>query len=86
MIAPKDFEYYSFGTSLYDTKKVMSISYTKVITPKELYHLPKEAQVEKIELATMKETRINATPLLSEYNKQMGLAWYYTIKGNTIKK
>ena len=86
LIAPKDFEYYSFGSSLYDPNKTMSISYTKVITPKELYHLPKEAQVEKIELATMKETRINATPFLSDYNKQMGLAWYYTMKGNSIKK
>ncbi len=86
MIAPKDFEYYSFGTSLYSPNKTSGISYSKVITAKELYFLPKEASVEKIDLETMKESQIDATAYLSEYNKQMGLAWYYTLKGNKLKK
>ncbi len=86
MVAPKDFEYYSFGTSLFDPNKTSSISYSKIITTKELYFLPKEASVEKIDLETMKEFQINATPYLSQYNKQMGLAWYYTLKGNKLKK
>lgn len=86
MIAPKDFEYYSFGTSLYSPNKTSGISYSKVITAKELYFLPKEASIEKIDLETMKESQIDATAYLSEYNKQMGLAWYYTLKGNKLKK
>jgi phosphoglycerol transferase MdoB-like AlkP superfamily enzyme len=86
LIAPKDFEYYSFGTSLYSPNKTSSISYSKVITEKELYFLPKEASVEKIDLETMKESQIDATSYLSQYNKQMGLAWYYTLKGNKLKK
>lgn len=86
LIAPKDFQYYSFGTSLYDPSKTSSISYSKVITGKELYFLPKEASVEKIDLETMKEFQIDATPYRSQYNKQMGLAWYYTVKGNKLKK
>ncbi|WP_309640776.1 LTA synthase family protein [Flavobacterium sp.] len=86
MIAPKGFEYYSFGTSMYAPQKAMSIAFNKIITNDELYYLPKEAQVEKIELASMKESQINATPLVSDYNKQMGLAWYCTMKGNAIKK
>jgi phosphoglycerol transferase MdoB-like AlkP superfamily enzyme len=86
MIAPKGFEYYSFGTSMYAPQKTMSIAFNKIITNSDLYYLPKEAQVEKIQLDNMKESQIKATPLLSDYNKQMGLAWYYTMKGNAIKK
>jgi phosphoglycerol transferase MdoB-like AlkP superfamily enzyme len=86
MIAPKGFEYYSFGTSMYAPQKTMGIAFNKVITNNELYYLPKESQVEKIELTTMKESQSASTPLLSDYNKQMGLAWYYTMKGNKIKK
>ena len=86
MVAPKGFEYYSFGTSMYEPQKEMSITFNKLITNTDLYYLPKEAKIEKLELFTMKESRIDATPLKSNYNKQMALAWYYTIKGNTIKK
>ncbi|WP_298220754.1 sulfatase-like hydrolase/transferase [Flavobacterium sp.] len=85
MIAPKGFEYYSFGTSMYAPQKAMSISYNKIVTKDQLYYLPKEAQVEKIELATMKASQTSNTPLLTDYNKQMGLAWYYTMKGNKIR-
>jgi phosphoglycerol transferase MdoB-like AlkP superfamily enzyme len=86
MFAPKGFEYYSFGTSMYATQKTMAITFNKIITQKDLYYLPKEAQVEKIDLATMKESKTKTSNLLTDYNKQMGLAWYYTIKGNKIKK
>lgn len=86
MIAPKGFEYYSFGTSMYASQKAMSITFNKMITNTDLYYMPKEATIEKLELATMKEAQINATPLKSAYNKQMALAWYYTMKGNKIKK
>ncbi|NHM08064.1 sulfatase-like hydrolase/transferase [Flavobacterium sp. CYK-4] len=86
MVAPKGFEYYSFGTSMYDAQKVKSMSYSKIVTASDLYYIPKDAPVEKIELATMKASQQPATPLLNDYNKQMSLAWYYTMKGNTIKK
>ncbi len=86
MIAPKGFEYYSFGTSLYTPHKNISIAFNKMVTKTDMYHIQKEAATDKIALATMKESQIKTTPLISDYDRQMGLAWYYTMKGNTIKR
>lgn len=82
MIAPKGFEYYSFGSSIFNKTTKESISLTKIIEGDDLYHFPKEAKVEKINLNNFKETQIEASPFIKNHNDFMALAWYYTVKGN----
>jgi phosphoglycerol transferase MdoB-like AlkP superfamily enzyme len=86
MIAPKGFEYFSFGNSLYSKDKKEAISLNKMVTPNEMYHFPTDAKVEKIDLNTFQETQLEKSDLVEKHNKLMSLAWYYTMKGNKIKK
>jgi phosphoglycerol transferase MdoB-like AlkP superfamily enzyme len=45
MIAPKDFTYYSFGESLFNSDKTIGIGYNKVINDKTLQHITKSGIV-----------------------------------------
>lgn len=85
MIAPKGFEYYSFGTPLFDKSKKESISYNKIIEGNDLYYFPKEAKVETINLLNFNEKQIDKSPFIKNHNKFMALSWYYTINGNKKK-
>ena len=85
MIAPKDFEYYSFGSSLLNPNKTIGISHDKLIIPNELYYFRKDDRVDKITLNNMHESIIDSTNLKHKFNKQMALAWYYTMKGDSLK-
>lgn len=86
MVAPKGFEYYSFGTSMYAPHKDLSITFNKMVTQNQMYCLPKDAAVESIDLNTMQEKSLPSTPLKKDYNQQMALAWFYTMKGNQLQK
>lgn len=86
MIAPKDFEYYSFGTSLLDKNKKYGIGHSKIITSEELYYLPKDKMVEKFNLINQESSFLGQTELMKEYNKLMALSWHYIRKGNNLKK
>ncbi len=85
MIAPKDFEYYSFGTSLLDENKKYGIGYKRVATPEDLYFFPKDKKIEKFNLINQKKTYLDKSNLKDEYNKLMALSWHYIRKGDTIK-
>lgn len=85
MIAPKGFEYYSFGESMFTKGKNEGISNEKMIEGNDLYHFPKGANIEKIDLNTFKETYFKRSNLELKHNKLMALAWYYTMKGNDLK-
>ncbi|AWA30159.1 alkaline phosphatase [Flavobacterium magnum] len=85
MIAPKGFKYYSFGTSLYDKSKNKAFGLDKMVVPDEIYYFPKEAKIERINLRTFGESRLNSSPLTDDYNRYMALTWHYTIKGNDLK-
>ena len=85
MIAPKGFEYYSFGESMFTKGKNEGISNDKMIEGNDLYHFPKGANIEKIDLNTFKETYFKRSNLELKHNKLMALAWYYTMKGNDLK-
>ncbi|MGV4529961.1 LTA synthase family protein [Ornithobacterium rhinotracheale] len=87
MIAPPNFTYYSFGKSLLSPDKDEAISFEKIIKNNDLYYLPKEEKKDKINLENWKEEKVNEDKTLTDmYNKQMGLAWYYTVKGNDLNK
>jgi hypothetical protein len=86
MIAPKGFEYYSFGESMFTQGKNEGIAFDKMIEGNDLYYFPKGANVEEIDLTTFKETHSKKNKLEMKHNKLMALAWYYTMKGNDLKK
>ncbi|WP_298153194.1 LTA synthase family protein [Flavobacterium sp.] len=86
MIAPKGFQYYSFGTSLFAKEKNMAFGLDKMIVPNEIYYFPKDAKVEKINLRTFTESKLDKSALKAEYDRYMALTWQYTIKGNNLKK
>ncbi|MCF6130034.1 sulfatase-like hydrolase/transferase [Flavobacterium sp. AS60] len=85
MIAPKGFEYYSFGESMFTKGKNEGIAFDKMIDGNDLYYFPKGANIEKIDLTTFKETSFKRSDLELKHNKLMALAWYYTMKGNDLK-
>ena len=85
MIAPKGFEYYSFGESMYAKGKNEGIAFDKMIEGNDLYYFPKGSNIEKIDLTTFKETNFKRSNLELKHNKLMALAWYYTMKGNDLK-
>lgn len=86
MIAPKGFEYYSFGESMFDKGKNEGIAFDKMIDGNELYYFPKGSNIEKIDLTTFKESNFKKSDLEFKHNKLMALAWYYTMKGNNLKE
>jgi hypothetical protein len=85
MIAPKGFEYYSFGESMFAKGKTEGIAFDKMIEGNDLYYFPKGSNIEKIDLTTFKETNLKKSNLELKHNKLMALAWYYTMKGNNLK-
>ncbi|UPT70157.1 MAG: sulfatase-like hydrolase/transferase [Flavobacterium sp. JAD_PAG50586_2] len=85
MIAPKGFEYYSFGESMFTKDKKECIAFDKMIQGNDLYYFPKGANIEKIDLTTFRETNLKKSELEMKHNKLMALAWYYTMKGNDLK-
>lgn len=85
MIAPKGFEYFSFGESMFTKNKNEGIAFDKMIEGNDLYYFPKGSNIEKIDLTTFKETSFKKSDLEFKHNKLMALAWYYTMKGNDLK-
>ena len=86
MIAPKDFTYYSFGSSLFTPQKKEAFGFYKMIHENDLYYFPKEAKVEKINMNTFSQNTESQFNYLQNYNAMMSLAWHYTMKGNSLKK
>ncbi len=85
LVAPKGFEYYSFGESMFTKGKNEGIAFDKMIESNNLYYFPKGSNIEAIDLNTFKETNIKKSNLELKHNKLMALAWYYTMKGNDLK-
>ena len=85
MIAPKGFQYYSFGESMFTKGKKEGIAFDKMIEGNYLYYFPKGSNIEKIDLNAFQETSFKKSDLKLKHNKLMALAWYYTMKGNNLK-
>lgn len=86
MIAPKGFEYYSFGTSLLDEDKKYGIGYSKILTSNELLYFPKDKKVEIFDLIKKEKSYLDKSPLKEHANKLMALSWHYIMKGDNIKE
>ncbi|GAA4937871.1 LTA synthase family protein [Algibacter agarivorans] len=86
MIAPEGFEYYSFGTSLFDEKIKYGIGFCKILTSNELLYFPKDKQIETFDLISKKKNYIDETSLKEHADKLMALSWHYIMKGDHIKE
>jgi len=85
LIAPKGFEYYSFGESLLNSNENEKFAFQKLVKENEIFYIPKEGKNIKITIDNMKETEINNNTFIYKYNKKMALAWHYIMKGNKIE-
>lgn len=83
LIAPKDFEYYSFGKSMFDDKD-FGLGYQKMISKKELNYFPTDKKPETFIMNASKKSFDKS--MKKEHDRIMALAWYYTMKGNNLKK
>lgn len=84
LVAPEDFTYYSFGSSMLNPNKAYGVGYNKLITRDALYHQVDEHTIQKIDRKTEQETLIDILPYQKEYKQIMGLAWHYIAKGNQL--
>ena len=84
LIAPEGFEYYSFGTSLFDPDKKIGIGFQKVIDENTLYFTPKDAKVSYINLNNCEEKQTDEFKYQEEYKKLMALSWHYIVKGDSL--
>jgi len=86
MVAPKGFEYYSFGKSLLTTKnKNIGIAQEKIITKNEIEHFVHK-NTYHFNFNTKETILIKDSDYKNLKNKLLKKAWYYTVKGDTIQK
>ena len=84
LIAPKDFTYYSFGSSMLNPVKSFAMGYNKLITRSSIYVEGAAAQIQKMDLDSEEIEVIEHTPFEENYQWTLGLAWQYIAKGNKI--
>lgn len=84
LVAPKDFTYYSFGTSMFEPNKKIGIGYEKVVNNDSLYYMPIEGDISSINLKDFKETNLANMKDQKQYNDMLRLAWHYVVKGDSI--
>jgi len=82
MVAPKGFEYYSFGQSLLNNKdKNIGFAQQKIITKTELEVFMNE-NIYQFYLDTKKTKKIEHSKYLPQKNELLKNAWFYTIHKN----
>lgn len=87
MVAPKDFEYYSFGNSLLSgNKDRLGLGYETVISDKNIHHFSESGSVQELDFDTQTSRIITSSPYAKERTKLLGLAWQLSIKGDTLQK
>ncbi|MDD3772917.1 MAG: sulfatase-like hydrolase/transferase [Weeksellaceae bacterium] len=86
MIAPEGFEYYTFGTSMFEENKNSYFAFNKIILNDTLYSFSKQTPTEAINLNTFQEIKTINSDFRVNYDRYMALAWHYTMKGDTISE
>lgn len=84
LVAPEDFPYYSFGTSMFSEVKQYGIGFEKVVDTDSLYFSPQDSRVKKINLTNFGESESDIFKYEKEYNKLIGLSWHYIIRGDSL--
>lgn len=86
LVAPKDFEYYSFGTSLFDSKEEnLGIGFETIISNSAIELLSEDGTVQSFDLKSNKLKINRESTYKSDYNKLMGLGWHFVVKGDTLQ-
>lgn len=85
MVAPKGFEYYSFGHSMFDADKTFGVGCGKLVDSLSMYEY-NQNKVWKINLDTFQEgeLKIENFDWNDDYNKFMRLAWHYVARGDSL--
>lgn len=77
LIAPENYAYTSFGSSMFNPNKRLGIAYDKLITRENLFVRIDDNMIEKADRTTRKSVLVEKLPYSENYKKMMGLAWYY---------
>ena len=82
LVSPKNQPYFSFGNSLINSNKNIGFSYNKVITKNQLKEFTKNYGTKTYKIN-------NANNFEKKYKQKldsvMSLAWYYSVKGDSIQ-
>jgi phosphoglycerol transferase MdoB-like AlkP superfamily enzyme len=88
LLTPKKYSYYSFGNSVLDTinqENKLGVGYNKTISKSYLQEFTKNYGTKKQFFNAQFEDRLEKEKDKIKYDSLMSLAWYYTIKGDTIR-
>ncbi|OUR92364.1 alkaline phosphatase [Flavobacteriales bacterium 34_180_T64] len=83
-VAPKGFEYYSFGQSLFSKNKTSAIGFNELVNQNSMYFFSKDSKIKSIDLNLNKETPSSDENWRKMHDNYMSLPWYYTMKGNLL--
>ena len=85
MIAPKNYNYYSFGTSLlFNPENKLGVGYHKIISKNELQYFSKNSGIQDFNFNTNENSYILKSDYENEYRRFLSLAWHYIVKGDSI--
>ncbi|MCB0445353.1 MAG: LTA synthase family protein [Gelidibacter sp.] len=86
LVAPKGFDYYSFGNSLLEKDKdKLGIGYETVISKTHLYHFSESGSIQEFDLNTHTNKIIKKCPYSKAYTTLLGRAWQLAVKGDTLQ-
>ena len=83
MVAPKGFNYFSFGSSLLDEKEI-GIGESRIISKNYLDFYPRASKTIRFNLTSQTNTQIDSSSYFFEYTRLNALGWHYTIKGDSM--
>lgn len=83
LASPRKTSYFSFGNSLFNNNK-LGIGYNKTISKKGLQMYSKNYGI-KEQIFNANNPNIKEQKLKQKHDSLMSLAWYYTVKGDTLK-
>ena len=83
MIAPKGFSYYSFGESLFKSKKI-AFGEKRTISTENIEIYNKAQNTTSFSLKSLTKNKIDSSLNHEEYKKINSLGWHYTLKGDSI--
>lgn len=83
MIAPKGFSYYSFGESLFKSKKI-AFGEKRTISTENIEIYNKAQNTTSFSLKSLTKNKIDSSLNHEAYKKLNSLGWHYTLKGDSI--
>ena len=87
LVAPNNFSYYSFGNSLLKKpQEKIGFGFEKIITKNLIQEYTKSFGIESFSMNTIKKDSLkDQNYFKKKLDSVMSIAWYYTVKGDSIK-